>query len=1056
MSTQHEEMEMAHELDRIVRTAITMAGQIIERRARQQAMQDRQGVQQYREAALERLRAPRSPQAERDPRATINEWREALRDAVNGDDAAAQRFAALTPRVQRLTGLPIHQLLTDAVSDAASKRDDLEQETQAQRESDAALDDILLTEIQVPPEVEAAAPVREQWEAARDRRENAAIDLVREHTPEWFQRGVLMPESNPEREDGFSIQESRIEPWEALREFAATGQMPDEMKHRVWAEVQSWDMTVGDSPSTVVLPPRWTVKDPAAFEAYWNATATPERDQGWSTPDPSVAEALPDIAYPEELEKEYEALGRMQGAQVDQWKAAEALMDRHTPAWFREGSREQSADQLVSMDQTIEAMKTMRKTGNLPADDLHRVWARYVRYHPDLAPDVAVPSESAARDELAAFWRETGSTRDAVVDAGKGERVTPQQEQTSQAPRSSARTSTADRGTAPSKAKTPEEREHRRQAWAGAQEEFTSNMRGTPSAAEAKQAWDNAPRGVKYGLYWKHYDADSGRERAAKQPGDSGFAPSKAATPQEKERREQAWKQARADHREGLAAGTTAQEAAQRWKALDWQDQALYFTNAYEKVGQEPTTRTGDAEAAVSRERVVELNEVAGNYYRTQLDRDGSKGGQYMRDRLGSEVVDAGDFQLGYAPSGWTNLTSHLRQQAGATDEEIVGAGLGRVSSRGTVIDAFRDRAMIGVRDREGDLVGFVGRDLSGDERAPKYLNTGATPAFTKGDHLLGAAEAREGAPVLRVEGPFDVLAVRAASDGNVAGVAPLGTALTSTQADHLRELSSDGRVWLGTDADRAGRAAAATDYSALSERGLNVRHVEWNDGADPAQLLKESPDALRAYLGTLDHAPSAAPLAMGSFLEEHADDLRDGDAEAFDEVAALEDGMAADLSEQDAYALRAFTSQRLDTLTQRDEAAVDRSAERDFAAHEDELDADASDARDAGHVQEADRLEDQAEGMAEREGYADQRADSAELRAGQVYDRARETPLASVDALDPARTQEAQRARRVSAYGYTRSTQDMLNEQGTGRAPSAKPQVNSLNQGARRQRMAR
>ena len=69
--------------------------------------------------------------------------------------------------------------------------------------------------------------------------------------------------------------------------------------------------------------------------------------------------------------------------------------------------------------------------------------------------------------------------------------------------------------------------------------------------------------------------------------------------------------------------------------------------------------------------------------------------------------------------------------------------------SRGRVVDMFRERAMLAVRDLEGSVVGFVGRDLTGDGAAPKYLNTGSTVAYCKGDHLLGLYEARlqTGAP---------------------------------------------------------------------------------------------------------------------------------------------------------------------------------------------------------------------------------------------------------------------------------------------------------------------
>ena len=1252
MSVQHEEMEMAGELDRIVRVAITAAAQIIERRARAQASDNRQQMQQVREDALRQLRgngkaswgpgagqddlmmkevrypldvsswrgptytervvkatdaereALRSPEenarweqaipdylqsyitnvaesfdenlnsenphvegrvssarlrflresvvdsrlldeawartGKSAPRPhveaesgegaepLVNAWRRVLHDGARGDVAAAQQFAVLTPYVQRITGVRVHELLSDAVSDAAALRDEREQARETGVVIDDALDEALMTHLEEPVEIARGAADEQAWQQASRAQEQAAIALVQEHTPQWFQRGFVMSDPGYEAElRSFAA----FDEYDVLREFAATGQMRPEVMHRVWARAESLK-EVEVSPATVILPPRSDASS-EEFAAYWRATATPDRAQGWSRPPRDAAEALADPEVTEAMKRREEAMNRYQGVAAAQYAAVEEVLERFTPEWFREGSRAPGDGLLLDEERSLAAMRHLRSTGRLADADLHVTWANYARRNPSQVPEgVELPADDASPEELEAFWRQTGPTEDEVSEEGRELRQVAEQDRGTapskaktpaeaehrrqawagaqaeftsnlngspseteakqawdnaprgvkyglywkhydtgsgsdvqgdsleqaevsspqmHAPGISGSEVVRDRGTAPSKAKTPAEAEHRRQAWAGAQAEFTSDLPGSPSSAEAKQAWDSAPSGVKYGLYWKHYDADSGVERAAKQPRDNGFAPSKAATPAEKARREQAWKQARADHRAGLPAETTALEAAQQWKALDWQDQALYYTNAYERAEQAAQETPAPESRPLSRERVVELNEVAADYYRGNLE--GSRGGAYLADRLGGDAVRAGDFQLGYAPAGWTNLTTHLRK-AGATDEEIVGAGLGRVSSRGSVIDAFRDRAMIGVRDRDGDLVGFVGRDLSGDERAPKYINTGATPAYTKGDHLLGAYEAREGAPVVRVEGPFDALAVHVGSRGQVAGIAPLGTALTSTQAEQLAEMAKDLRVYLGTDADAAGLSAAAEDYWTLSERGVDVRMVQWPQGQDPAQLLHDSPDVMRAYMTTLDSSPSAAPVAMSKVLDEHTEGLRAGEADAFEEVAALEERMRAHLPEQEAYELSQYVSRRIDELRgEVDDFATDETVNQ---GREDALDAEGSAALEAGDAQRADVLEGQEQHAGENADIARSREDSAQQELGAAYDRAAESDLGQLDAGSEQWTREAQQARVVSARGYTRSTQDMLNEQASGRAVHAKPQVNTFVQGARRQRLSR
>jgi DNA primase len=145
---------------------------------------------------------------------------------------------------------------------------------------------------------------------------------------------------------------------------------------------------------------------------------------------------------------------------------------------------------------------------------------------------------------------------------------------------------------------------------------------------------------------------------------------------------------------------------------------------------------------------------------------------------------DAATFErwgVGYAPGEWTALTDHLRGR-GFGDTSIETSGLAKRSSRGTLIDVFRDRAVFPVRAASGTVIGFLGRvppGYRGEE--PKYLNCRETPLYRKSRVLFGLHEARQvltrgGVPVL-VEGPMDVLAVAAAGEGRYAGVAPCGTA---------------------------------------------------------------------------------------------------------------------------------------------------------------------------------------------------------------------------------------------------------------------------------------
>ena len=214
-----------------------------------------------------------------------------------------------------------------------------------------------------------------------------------------------------------------------------------------------------------------------------------------------------------------------------------------------------------------------------------------------------------------------------------------------------------------------------------------------------------------------------------------------------------------------------------------------------------------------------------------------------------------GEWHIGYAPYGWTPLTSHLRGR-GHHDDVIRAAGLAHVSSRGTLIDHFRDRVMLPVHDEHGNLAGFIGRARPGTDRnVPKYLNGPATIAYQKGDLLFGLHHARghlaRGAVPVIVEGPFDAIAVTLADPDQYAGLAPCGTALTSRQAAALSRAADlhQAGVLIAFDDDPAGRKAAVRAYDILRPISICLQSVTLS-GKDPAEILQtEGPVPLRTML---------------------------------------------------------------------------------------------------------------------------------------------------------------------------------------------------------------
>ncbi len=276
-----------------------------------------------------------------------------------------------------------------------------------------------------------------------------------------------------------------------------------------------------------------------------------------------------------------------------------------------------------------------------------------------------------------------------------------------------------------------------------------------------------------------------------------------------------------------------------------------------------------------------------------------------VAERLGTNLTGDPRFTLGYAPASWTGLTDHLRS-LGATEVDLLAAGLSVRASNGRLIDRFRDRLLTPIRDGQ-DITGFIGRrnpDRTDDDHAgPKYLNTAETVAFTKGRQLFGLAENRAaltaGATPVLVERFLDAIAVTLAGDTGdgprYVGLAPLGTSLTDHQVGLLRaDLAPAGtpardprtgqhdprQVIVATDSDRAGQQAAHRAYYKLLAHGQSPRHLSaptTTTGTptvkDPAELLQTAgPAGLRAALD------SAAPLAstvVADRVDAHAASLR-------------------------------------------------------------------------------------------------------------------------------------------------------------------------------------
>lgn len=278
----------------------------------------------------------------------------------------------------------------------------------------------------------------------------------------------------------------------------------------------------------------------------------------------------------------------------------------------------------------------------------------------------------------------------------------------------------------------------------------------------------------------------------------------------------------------------------------------LLAATAEEVTAEDAFPRPGQVPAS----RIVQLNQLAHAYFESCYPKSWAP--DYLRTRLGTDLLDQSRYSAGYAPNGGQSLIRHLTRQ-GASLDELEQAGL--ISSRerrdGTTYytDFFRDRLILPILDPHSGsdpaIVGFIGRRnptrTDDDHAGPKYLNTRTTTIFTKGEALYGYAEAHplltHGALPVLVEGPLDALAVTLGSHGTAAGIAPMGTALTTAQVELLRAtvdvVNDRNHVAVCTDSDPAGRMSAHKAFWLLTAADLDPTQLRLPAGSDPASLIE-------------------------------------------------------------------------------------------------------------------------------------------------------------------------------------------------------------------------
>ena len=274
------------------------------------------------------------------------------------------------------------------------------------------------------------------------------------------------------------------------------------------------------------------------------------------------------------------------------------------------------------------------------------------------------------------------------------------------------------------------------------------------------------------------------------------------------------------------------------------------FSEAIEKLAQRTgyqlTYEEGERETS-NRNLLLNINKAASEYYKSQLQSEEGKAARDFLVARGFDLDSISEFEVGYAPKGWQNLSQHLTEKGFKLEDQAL-AGLLSKGEKG-FYDRFRGRVLWPIRDANSQVVGFGARKLYVEDQGPKYLNTPETPVYHKSTVLYGLDLARREIAskrqVIVVEGYTDVMACHLA--GEKTAVATCGTAFGEEHIKLINRLlgqSTDpASVVFTFDPDAAGEKAALRVYGDASKFNALTFVASGPAGLDPSDLRQQQGD---------------------------------------------------------------------------------------------------------------------------------------------------------------------------------------------------------------------
>lgn len=275
-------------------------------------------------------------------------------------------------------------------------------------------------------------------------------------------------------------------------------------------------------------------------------------------------------------------------------------------------------------------------------------------------------------------------------------------------------------------------------------------------------------------------------------------------------------------------------------------------------ISEHPALFSNDVKEVVFsvEKRVEEINAEACSYYHNALEADEACKTYFKSRGFSDSTIEK--YELGTSGKGFEQILRKHMKGIGYTDEELMLSGvISKSEKNGRYYDFFHDRALIPIKNENGNVVGFGGRTLVDD--AAKYKNTRTTPCFQKSNVLFNMNVAKKSMQknLLVVEGFMDCISAYQSGFDNV--IAGCGTAFTDQYIDIIKKTNKG--VVLCYDNDEAGQRALASVSQRLKEQGVQVYSLDMSalksfigDESKPCKdfndlLMAKGPKGLQEFL---------------------------------------------------------------------------------------------------------------------------------------------------------------------------------------------------------------